>query len=103
VNTAQLREVGLALQIEATDFAFPNNCHGNLTISNAFLRHYKRKGFSLESLCLGILAPLIYYHPETGAALTNAMLNLTAPEFLIEVPDCLRNGIPYHDCAQRLT
>jgi hypothetical protein len=101
VNTMQLREVGLVVQIEATDFAFPNRCYDKLTISDAFLARYKRKGFSLETLCIGMLAPVMYYHPETGAPLTNVVLDLTRQNFLIEVPDCFRNGTPYHDCLRR--
>src|SRR5215813_8931076 len=63
VDAEQLREVGLAVQIEVADFAFPNRCYDTLTISDKFLEHYKSKGFSLETLCLGMLAPLVFYHP----------------------------------------
>jgi hypothetical protein len=72
--------------------AFPNKCYGDVSVSNEFLDSFRSKGFSLEALCLAIASPWVQYHPETGKPLT------VTKDFLLEVPECFKNGAPFLDC-----
>lgn len=72
--------------------AFPNKCYGDVSVSNEFLDRFRSKGFSLEALCLAITSPFVQYHPETGKPLT------VTKDFLLEVPECFKNGTPFLDC-----
>jgi hypothetical protein len=55
---------------------FPNSCQssGNakLSVSNQLLEHFKTRGFTLESLCLG-LSSNVRFDPETGRQLPLAL------------------------------
>jgi hypothetical protein len=73
--------------------AFSNKCYGDVSISNEFLERFKSNGFSLEALCLAITSPWVQFNPETGKPLT------VTREFLIEVPECFKNGMPFLDCS----
>lgn len=109
VDTDQLRRAGVALQTRQGDFVFPNRCYEDVTISDKFLGHYRARGFSLMTLCMAMRADWMVYHPETGEALTIAALRRPGAKpaddspasrhFLLDVPDCFRNGTPYSDCT----
>src|SRR5262249_50017949 len=106
---------------------FPNKCFARInhtmSISNEFFARYKSRGFSLESLCLGLLGET-RYDPETGRRLPTYiyvdMQNLaselredparkdpafgaasTSNEMPLDLPDCFKNGTPYKDCVFR--
>lgn len=109
VDSDQLRRAGVALQMRQGDFAFPNRCYEDVTISDRLLGHYRARGFTLMTLCMAMRADWMVYHPETGDALTIAALRRPGAKasddspasrhFLLDVPDCFRNGTPYSDCT----
>jgi hypothetical protein len=108
VTAERLRELGIAEQAEPGDFAFPNRCHGTLTVSDELLAAYRAKGFSLMTLCLGLRAPWINFHPETGKPLAIVGLRRSGDEngevttlrdYQLQIPGCFRNGTPYEDCT----
>jgi hypothetical protein len=72
--------------------AFPNKCYNDVSISNEFLDRFRSRGFSLEALCLAITSPWVQYNIETGQPLT------VSEGFLLEVPECFKNGTPFLDC-----
>ena len=101
--------------------ALPNKCYyyGDggelLSVSDAFLAIYQARGFTLRTLCLGLISS-IKYHPETGARLATVQMAdmgaLTAPDYIGEpgalsteltvgLPDCFRRGLPLNDCDWR--
>ena len=101
---AELAAHGLAVR-ELRMRPFPNSCQvaGNprLSVSSEFLAHFQARGFSLESLCLGISSH-IHFDPETGRQLPLVHLpelgdsrNANIP---LNLPDCFRNGVPFLEC-----
>jgi hypothetical protein len=90
VSDEYLHSIGLAFGDMP---AFPNKCYGDLSISDAFFTPFKARGFSLQALCLAITSPWITYDPETGKPLT-----VVSQGYLLQVPDCFRNGTPFLDC-----
>ena len=87
---------------------FPNSCaaagNANLSVSNELLQHFRGRGFSLESLCLG-LSSHIHYDPETGRQLPLANLvelgRDRAMVIPLNLPDCFRNGVSQLDCDSK--
>jgi hypothetical protein len=115
---------------------YANRCYyygdGGLSfsVSDELLARYKAKGFTLNSLCMGLVSEA-KFDPETGKRLPTYMLvdavaleaatngrdirNLTAkqlsqccsePGMMTEelpliVPACFKNGTPYSDCDWR--
>ena len=99
-----------------------------LTVSDTLLETYKSRGFSLHSLCLGLVSQR-KFDPETGTRLPTVIffdepglraalkgrnprsmdpgkLEQLSEEFASEelpliVPDCFKNGTPYSDCTWR--
>ena len=101
-----------------------------LTVSNAFLGRYKQRGFTLNSLCLGLTSE-IRFDPETGKSLATYVVvdrqrldralagrapkDLRGGEFNLccnkpgmatlqlpmALPDCFKGGRPYSDCIFR--
>jgi hypothetical protein len=72
--------------------AFPNRCYRDVSISENFVDSFRSRGFSLQALCLAITSPWIQYHVETRKPLMSTM------DFLLEVPECFKNGTPFRDC-----
>jgi hypothetical protein len=89
ISDNDLQRIGIA---SGAMLAFPNKCYGDVSISNEFLDRFRSKSFSLEALCLAITSPWVQYHPETGKPLP------VSKEFLFEVPECFKNGMPFLDC-----
>ncbi len=87
---------------------FPNSCahagNPNLSVSNELLQHFRGRGFSLESLCLG-LSSHIHYDPETGRQLPLANLVELARDrqtvIPLNLPDCFRNGVSHLECDSK--
>lgn len=96
----------------------PNRCYyygdggSDLSLSNEFVESYLARGFTLRTICMGLISG-IAFHPETGAALATVQaVNIeeaTAPDYFgepgpigpettIEVPDCFARGLPLSDC-----
>lgn len=77
---------------------FSTNGDTIVSVSDALLRHFEGRGFSLETLCLGLSAP-INVHPETGYDVPAVNVDLNAHHVvLLNLPDCLKNGTPLLDC-----
>jgi TIR domain len=96
---------------------FNNKCYYygdggyDISVSNEYLGRYVARGFSLNSLCMALVSPVLF-DPESGARLpTYVLVDLKAvdrdqaeagtisDELPLEVPDCFRRGLPYTDCA----
>jgi hypothetical protein len=74
-------------------------------MSDAFLDHYIKRGFTPATTCLGVFAGYVHYDPQTGKPLKVVVWGRdegddfwVKDEFLIEIPDCFKNGTPYLDC-----
>jgi hypothetical protein len=83
---------------------FPNSCRvaGNprFSVSDAMLSHFRSRGFTLESLCLG-LSSHIHYDPETGRQLPLAHVPQIAGrdgDIPLNLPDCFRNAVADLEC-----
>lgn len=93
-----------------------NKCYNepglyDISVSDAFLASYVRRGFTLNSLCLGLNSG-IRFDPETGRHLRTFVVldtdslqpdhdissNDLTNEIPVDVPGCFRNGTPYADC-----
>jgi hypothetical protein len=94
IPPGELQRIGIA---RGDMPAFPNKCYRDVSISNEFLDRFTARGFTLEALCLALTSPWVRYHPETGRPLA------LTKDFLVEIPDCFRNGTPYLDCKFAFT
>jgi hypothetical protein len=87
---------------------FPNSCQssGNarLSVSDNLLAHFKARGFTLESLCLG-LSSNIRFDPETGRQLPLAFVpeirGDQKNEFPLNLSSCFRNAVSYLECDNK--
>ncbi len=103
----ELAAQGLAVR-ELRMRPFPNSCAaaGNprISIADAFLKHFQSRGFTLESLCLG-LSSAIHFDPETGKQLPLAHLyqlkDSRESVIPLNLPDCFRNAVSDLDCNSR--
>jgi len=102
VTAAELREVGLAIEGTGVD-PFPNACGAAasipLSVSNEMLSHFKAKGFTLESLCLGV-SGMFRFDMETGRQLPAAIVD-GQYGVMLNLPACFAGGTPYQDCDVR--
>jgi hypothetical protein len=77
--------------------SYPNKCFlapEELTLSDQFYAHYKARGFSLASLCLAATSgDWVKYDIQTGKPLR------VVNGFLVDIPDCFKNGTPFLDCT----
>ena len=113
----KLRASGIDFGVKAGDPEFHNRCYYygdggiDLAVSDAFLAFYRAKGFTRESLCLGLISG-IRFNPETGNQLANFIFVddpqllktspdsfMMIPELPLALPDCFKNALPYSDCA----
>lgn len=111
LSSGELRGAGIAFPGSGVD-TWPNTCgdaggHGRYaenqdgpTISTDMLRHFEARGFTLESLCLG-LGGAANFDPDSGAQLPRALTTDGGISVLLNLPDCFKGGKPYHDCGQR--
>ena len=129
-DKALLRELGVTLKDVGPQPdvpAFADKCHyygdggDALSLAPEFVAMYRDKGFSVASLCLGMLSG-IRFHPETGVRLATflvadlemiasadpEMMALYGPdpmamsrELPLEIPDCFSGGRPLADCELR--
>jgi hypothetical protein len=101
MSAEELRAAGIA--VKASDkMALPNSCakagNPSLSLSNEIVAHFRSRGFSLASLCLG-LSSIVNFDMETGRQLPLAIGGgFQGP---LNLPDCFRDGAPLHDCTQR--
>jgi hypothetical protein len=92
----QIRELGLFSEGMISGAKhFRNKCffgEYEVSMSDAFLHHYVKRGFTPATTCLGLSAGYVHYDPQTGKPLK------VVNGFLIEIPECFKNGTPYLDC-----
>ncbi|PJK27357.1 hypothetical protein CVT23_22645 [Minwuia thermotolerans] len=96
----------------------PNKCFyygdgGNLiSVSDDFLDAYVSRGFSKETMCMGLLSG-IRFNPETGQRLATVVMvdlkEVQSPDYFgepgpiteeipVELPGCFHRGLPLVDC-----
>lgn len=83
---------------------FPHKCFHEadreLTLSDKFFEHYSARGFSLSALCLAVSAGgWVHYDLETGKPL-RVLYARPHDGYLLDVPDCFKNGVPFLDCKR---
>jgi len=116
----ELREFGIALPDWGAGRSIhhlPHKCdyyYGDggydLSLSNEIVDHFKAKGFSIQSLCMGLLSPF-RFDPETGRRLQTYILadlqavrdgtadaGTVTEELPMDLPECLKNARLYSDC-----
>lgn len=85
---------------------FPNSCassgNAKLSVSDMLLGHFRARGFTLESLCLG-LSSNVRFNSETGSQLPLAFVsevrgNDFDRELPLNLPGCFRNGVSDMEC-----
>jgi hypothetical protein len=134
----RLAEAGIKIQFAPGEAFthFPNKCYYygdggiSLSVSDDLLARYKAKGFTLHSLCLGLVSEA-RFNPETGKRLPTYVLvdrkalksalngrdpkrlterqlaeccsepGTTSEEQPLVLPACFKNGTPYRDCDWR--
>jgi hypothetical protein len=123
VNSEEMRPLGLMLigygsEPDAKVAMFKHNCYyygdggNNISLTEEFFAGFRKKGFSVNSLCLALQSPLAF-DPATGNRLPSYQVVHSrilaggkaedagdVSEILpIVPPDCFKRGVPYHDCT----
>ena len=80
----------------------PNKCfyigdgHVGMELTNGFYEDYRKKGFTLDTLCLTLTSGQIRFNPETGDRLPTYVFvdngNFISNELPLEVPSCFSKG-----------
>jgi hypothetical protein len=99
VTAKQLRDAGIAVSSAGVQ-RLTNSCavtgNSELSISDDMLSAFKARGFSLESVCLGLISSF-NFDPDTGRAVPFAVLGKGEP-LPLNLPDCFKRGLPLLDC-----
>jgi hypothetical protein len=124
-NANAARELGIAVIYASSPPAFKNKCYSYgeggylISVSDSFLARFKARGFSLQSLCLGLISQT-RYDPETGRRLPTYIIaeqaaiardmrqygriiapGLVSDELPLDLPNCFKNANAYTDCSFR--
>lgn len=100
LSRKDLFAAGVALDAPAHTNRCPEDIGPRVSISDAMLAHFTARGFTIGSLCFGMLRS-IDHEPETGVEVPKVFINAdenTTYEIAINLPDCLKNATPYFDC-----
>jgi hypothetical protein len=95
----QLRSEGIALRSAGAQ-PLPNSCASagspGLSVSDEMLAAFRARGFTLESLCLG-LGSDFRFDPDSGRPMPFASLpdKSLVP---LNLPNCFRRAVPFLDC-----
>jgi hypothetical protein len=113
ITPMQLQEFGLSpSEVKENRDKFPHRCdiardeYRDFLFSDDLLRHYERRGFSKDAICLALHSAL-RFDPETGKQLpiVSVRVGQSANDFARElpllIPDCFKNGTPMLDCTIR--
>jgi hypothetical protein len=101
----ELRAQGISIGASSR---LPNTCEAAgspaMSLSNEIVAHFKSRGFSLLTLCLGLNSN-VRFNAETGRLLPIAFLPELAGGTLntdipLNLPDCYRNAVPRVECEQ---
>ncbi|MBY5698018.1 hypothetical protein [Rhizobium leguminosarum] len=102
LSAQELRSLGIAVHSQGAE-ELPHSCRdsGNpdLSVSDEMLRHFTARGFSLESLCLG-LSSWVLFDPETGRTIPRVAFSHDL-EIPLNLPDCFKNAVPFLECDNR--
>lgn len=102
ISAQELRSLGIAVHSEGAE-ELPHRCrdsgNADLSVSDEMLRHFTARGFSLESLCLG-LSSWVLFDPETGRTIPRVAFSHNL-EISLNLPDCFRNAVPFLECDNR--
>jgi hypothetical protein len=94
----ELREIGIALR-SAGAGALPNSCASvganDISVSDEMLAAFRARGFSLESLCLG-LSSSFRYDPVTGRPMPFAVVR--DQQIPLNLPACFSRAAVFLDC-----
>jgi hypothetical protein len=116
-SPSKLAQLGIAVSFGKQVPPLKNKCYyygdGGYLISTSdeFYNRFKRRGFSIEAMCLGLVSTT-HYDPETGRRLPTyilvdrALVKTSEPgavtdELPLDLPDCFKNANPYTDCHFR--
>ena len=124
-SATAVRELGVSVQFLSSVRPYNNKCYAYgegsylVSISDAFLAQFRPKGFTVQSVYLGLVSET-RYDPETGRRLPTyiitdekliasdlrqygeiATIGAVTEELPLDLPDCFRNGTPYSDCKFR--
>ena len=119
---SMLSQTGIAVSFATQVPPLKNKCYyygdGGYLISTSdeFYDRFKRRGFSIEAMCLGLVSET-HFDPASGRRLPTYILidralikdNLrqfgkivepgaVSDELPLDLPDCFKNGTPYTDC-----
>ena len=106
MSLAELRQFGISLG----GGRFPNSCaHAgspDMSLSNEIVAHFKARGFTLTSLCLG-LSSNVRFDPQSRRQLPVAFLpdlpnghsGHFQPEIPLNLPDCFKRALSFADCG----
>jgi len=91
-----------------------------LSMFTEFLSRFTSRGFSVQSVCLGLVSGGNRYDPETGRRMPTYVIfdkqgmeearrrgdetfpdDWISEELPLDLPDCFKNGNPYTDCVFR--
>ncbi|NZD66267.1 hypothetical protein HX900_35065 [Rhizobium sp. WYCCWR 11290] len=102
LSAQELRSLGIAVHSQGAR-ELPHSCrdsgNSDLSVSDEMLRHFIARGFSLESLCLG-LSSWVLFDPETGRTIPRVAFSHDL-EIPLNLPDCFKNAVPFLDCDNR--
>lgn len=121
----KLNQLGLSFGMDLRNKCYYYGDGGySISVSDEFLKRYQKRGFSLNSLCLGLVSG-IRFDPETGARLPTYIvadlkevkkqvrkygekkskehlrIGVVNDELPLELPRCFSRGVPYSDCEMR--
>lgn len=124
-SATKLRPLGISVDFGERVPPLKNKCfhYGEtayrVSTSDEFYDRFKRRGFSVAAMCLGLVSET-RYDPETGRRLPTYILTDPAlakankrefkrmveegaisSELPLDLPDCFKNGNPYSDCQFR--
>jgi hypothetical protein len=94
----ELRTIGIAVH-SAGGGALPNSCASaganDISVSDEMLDGFRARGFSLESLCLGLTSSF-RYDPVTGRPMPFAVVR--DQQIPLNLPPCFSRATPFLDC-----
>ena len=122
-SSSELLGIGLAVSFAENVEPFENKCYyyGDggylISFSDAFFDRFRKRGFSVQSVCLGLISNT-RYDPETGTRLPTYVIadeaaigaeqnpgmlepGALTEELPLDLPNCFKGGTPYTDCKFR--
>jgi hypothetical protein len=99
MTASELRAAGIAIQ-PAGAAPLPNSCAAagapELSVSDEMLAAFKSRGFSVLSLCIGLVS-YSRFDPQTGKPMPIAEI-AGHGEIPLNLPNCFHRAMPFSDC-----